>query len=126
MDTKIVSAQDRIALDGPWISALLIETDESDSLPIGERARCPELCSCPEPRLLGPPRAAQAVADSTFHRDKLLSCACLSIFRYLSFSTKYSHPASHPLVKTIYTRIRIHRTRAFTHSSIRIDTIPRV
>lgn len=52
------------------------EGNERDSLSpraTGARARCPELCSCPERRLLGPPRAAQAVADSTFHRDKLLS-----------------------------------------------------
>lgn len=87
-----------------------------DSLPIGDSGTLPGtplLVSGAADSSERPPRAAQAVADSTFHRDKLLSCACLSVFRYLTFSTKYSHPASHPLVKkTIYTRIRIHRTRA--------------
>jgi len=74
-------------------------------------------------------RAAQAVADSTFHRDKLLLCVCVSLF--LSFSLSLSSSCGTPfslsfffltispswitLVKTIY-------TRAYTSTYIRSRT----
>lgn len=118
-DTKIVSAQDRIALGGPWISALLIERDERDSLPEqperghaarnSARVQSRDFLDLPEPLRLS--RIPHSTGTSSFPCVPLHLSLSLTLHEVLS-----SGQSSHPLVKTIYTRIRIHRTRAFTHS----------